>query len=398
MNGTVLASLDPALPALGAFFDADRLSELFSRPVYADRLRHKRGVSAIARLRRPGPGGVRGADPAPRWLAAYAPEHAPKLDRTLARAATQGYDVEVIELGDGHMLVAGPIGVDMKLHRTLRPFAGSGTLAFRPGAVLNYNPHRRVVFRLGSDAATLVCKAGQADSTETALLDGLAARGVPVLQRVAPGDAPLADGLRYYPWFGNGDLQEANLRNDPDTDRWARAAGGALASLHAQPVQFGRPAGHDPLRKLQGLLERNTSLLPAERGRLAAIHATLVRRLDDSEAPVLVHGDFSADQVLVGSAGVLLADFDRSTTAPPGLDVGAFSAVDLLQEPSTGRPLREHFLAGYEEAGGQIGEGAVLTWTAAHLLDRLNEPFRSCSPRWREEIGDRLELLEGLLP
>ncbi|MUK03486.1 phosphotransferase [Vibrio cholerae] len=223
------------------------------------------------------------------------------------------------------------------------------------------------------------------------------ARGVPVLQRVEPHDAPAADGLRYYPWFGSGDLQQASRSHDPDVDRWARAAGAALASLHAQPPQVARPPAHGPLRKLQGLLERNASLLPAERARLTAIHATLVRRLGDSSAPVPVHGDFSADQVLVGPEGVLLADFDRSTTAPPGLDVGAFVAVDLLHNPSSGRPLRERFLAGYEEAGGRIGEGTVLTWTAAHLLDRLNEPFRACSPRWREEMGDRLDLLEGLL-
>jgi hypothetical protein len=396
MNGTVVGSIDPALPALGIFFDPDRLSELFSRPLYTDRLRHKRGVSAVARLRRPGTGALE-ADPAPRWLAAYAPEHAPKLDRTLARAAAQGYDVELIELGDGHTLVAGPIGVDMKLHRTLRPFAGSEPLTFPPGAVLNYNPHRRVVFRLGIGSAPLVCKAGQADATEAAFLDGLAARGVPVLQRVEPHDAPAADGLRYYPWFGSGDLQQASRSHDPDVDRWALAAGAALASLHAQPPQVARPPAHGPLRKLQGLLERNASLLPAERARLTAIHATLVRRLGDGSAPVPVHGDFSADQVLVGPEGVLLADFDRSTTAPPGLDVGAFVAVDLLHKPSSGRPLRELFLAGYEEAGGRISEGTVLTWTAAHLLDRLNEPFRACSPRWREEMGDRLDLLEGLL-
>ena len=401
MSGAII---DPALPALPAIFDPVELSALFSRPVHADRLRHKQGVSAVARLRTLHPGeaptadipAASDADAAPRWVATYAPHHAAKLDKTLARAATHGYAIDVIELPGRHTLVAGPIGLDMKLHDTLRAFDGHLRPTLGPGRVLNYNPHRRVVFRIESAAGATVCKAGRADPAETAFLTDLAERGVPVLQRIIPPDLPRSGTLRYYPWFGQGDLHQAAESDDHDAARSARSAGAALALLHAQPTHLAPRPGKDPLHKLHTLNERDLHLAPGSQARLSRIHAALVQRLGDDDRIVLVHGDFSADQVLVDASHVLLADFDRSTTAPPGTDLGSFMAVDLLQERASGRSLRGHFLDGYEDAGGRIDEDTVLAWTAAHLLDRLNEPFRSCSPSWRDDTEERLEMLAAL--
>lgn len=399
------ACIDPALPVLPALFDPAELSALFSRPVRADRLRHKRGVSAVARLRAlpprqdptDGTTPALAADTAPRWLATYAPHHAPKLGRTLARAARHGYDLDVIDLPGRQTLVAGPIGLDMKLYDTLRAFDGHHGPTLEPGAVLNYNPHRRVVFRIGTAGGAVVCKAGRTDPSETAFLADLAARGVPVLQRVLPPDVPRAGTLRYYPWFGQGDLQHAAGRDDHDAARSAHSAGAALALLHAQPTHLAPGPGKDPLHTLGTLLERSLHLAPGDQARLDRIHAALVRRLSDDDRTVLVHGDFSADQVLVDASHVLLADFDRVTTAPPGMDLGSFLAVDLLQERTSGRSLRDHLLEGYEDAGGRIDDETVLAWTAVHLLDRLNEPFRSCSPSWRDDTEERLEMLAALV-
>ncbi|WP_104167792.1 phosphotransferase family protein [Arthrobacter sp. SX1312] len=397
-----VALIDPALPALPAIFDPVGLSALFSRPVHADRLRHKQGVSAVARLRTRHPGQAPpadarrapDADPAPRWVATYAPHHAAKLDKTLARAANHGYDIDVIGLPGRHTLVAGPIGLDMKLHDTLRAFEGHHRLSLGPGRVLNYNPHRRVVFRMETAAGATVCKAGRADPAETAFLADLARRGVPVLQRIIPLDAPQAGTLRYYPWFGQGDLQQVAGEDGHDA---ARSAGAALALLHAQPTDLAPRPARDLLHKLRTLNERDLHLTPGSQARLSRIHAALVRRLGDDDRTALVHGDFSADQVLVDASHVVLADFDRSTTAPPGTDIGSFVAVDLLQERASGRTLRGHFLDGYEDAGGRIDQDTVLAWTAAHLLDRLDEPFRSCSPSWRDDTEERLEMLAALV-
>ncbi|MBG6225409.1 aminoglycoside phosphotransferase (APT) family kinase protein [Arthrobacter sp. CAN_A2] len=399
------AVIDPALPALPTIFDPVELSAAFSRPVHADRLRHKQGVSAVARLlpldtrRDPAADTTArpGAGAAPRWVATYAPHHAPKLGKTLARAAQHGHDIEVIALPGHRTLVAGPIGLDMKLHDTLRAFDGHDRLILEPGGVLNYNPHRRVVFRIETSAGAIVCKAGRTDPAEAAFLADLAARGVPVLQRIIPPDAPQAGALRYYPWFGQGDLQEAARRDDPDVARSAHAAGAALALLHAQPTHLAPGPGKDPLDKLRSLDQRNLHLMPGSQARLSSIHAGLVRRLGDDDRTVIVHGDLSADQVLVDASHVLLADFDRSTTAPAGTDIGSFIAVDLLQERASGRKLRGHFLEGYAAGGGRIDNGTVLAWTAVHLLDRLNEPFRSCSPSWRDETEERLEMLAALV-
>ncbi|MFC3299330.1 phosphotransferase family protein [Arthrobacter agilis] len=319
------------------------------------------------------------------------------MDKTLARAARQGHHLEVVELPGRHTLVAGPISLDMKLHDTLHAFNGYNARALEPGAVLNYNPHRRVVFRIETAAGPVVCKAGPTNPAETAFLAELTARGVPVLQRMSPPDMPHTSTLRYYPWFGQGDLHQAAGRRDHTAAGSAHSAGAALALLHAQPAHLAPKRRSDPLDKLRSLSKRKLHLTPTNQTRLGRVQAALARRLSEGDRAVLVHGDFSADQVLVDSPGVLLADFDRCTVAPPAMDLGSFVAVDLLQARTSSRELRSDFLTGYEEAGGHVNEESLLAWTAVHLLDRLNEPFRSCSPFWQDETEERLEMLAALV-
>ncbi|HEX2247789.1 MAG TPA: hypothetical protein VHH13_09595, partial [Arthrobacter sp.] len=56
------AVIDADLPALDAVMDPARLSALFGRPVSADHLRYKPGVSVVAR--------IAGRD-GPAWIAGY---------------------------------------------------------------------------------------------------------------------------------------------------------------------------------------------------------------------------------------------------------------------------------------------------------------------------------------
>ncbi|MBG6183472.1 hypothetical protein IWX65_001423 [Arthrobacter sp. CAN_A214] len=392
------AAVDPALPALGVLFDPPRLSALLGRPVRANRLRHKPGVSVVARLREDN-GGIR-------WLTAYAPGKGAKVEKTLRRAAETGVALETIPLPDapGQFLVSGPIELDPRLYKTLRPFRSSGIL--EEWSVLNYNPHRRVVFAVGQGHTRTVCKTGSAHRADADLLERLVAGGVPVLTQANPAGLPDLGGLRYFPWFGSGDLSMRPVSGPgtAGTDAPAFAAGQALALLHAQPPASLTPGSHAPAAALAHHVARNSSLVPPLAERLENLSGALEPLLRRPGHAALIHGDFSADQVLVDGSDIRLIDLDRCTYGAAAADLGSFAAVELLQMPVPaqvpdvfGLPLTGTMLEGYSAGLRDVSREEVLPWVVFHLLSRLGDPFRSCSPNWSEEMEARLDLMEDLL-
>ncbi|GAB3264911.1 phosphotransferase family protein [Arthrobacter pigmenti] len=406
--------MDPDLPALDLFFDPSRLSTLVGRPVRADHLRHKTGVSAVARIQ-PDDGGT------PGWIAAYHRDAAVKAENVLRQRrerspASTAAELIAVRGQDGQMVISGPLQLDKKLHKVLAPFAGSDAgVTNLSGNVLNYNPFRRVVFSLQTDAGTVVCKAGSAMVDTTApLLGALAAAGVPVVEEFTP--ATLPDGipqsprLRYYPWFGSTDLASmgSDVAGSP-AGGLSREAGKALAMLHARQLPQGplpgdavNRHGRDPYGcgRLRKMVRDLSQLAPALASRLDRLHNKLAIRLGSGGQQVLIHGDFSADQVLVDGGQVRLIDFDRSSHGPAAADLGSFAAVELLSAaPHGGRTTRllPALLEGYLAGGGSVNDADIDVWTAFHLLGRLNEPFRQCRKDWEAEMGSRLTLAEEML-
>ena len=127
----------------------------------------------------------------------------------------------------------------------------------------------------------------------------------------------------------------------------------------------------DLVRQLMATRSMITCLLPgleapvdALTGRLlAAVGAAGPRR----QQPVMVHGDFSADQVLVDGPAVRIIDFDRVTTSDPARDLGSFAAVEDIADPAGVGPVAggrktAQLIDGYREAGGRViaGQGGDL--------------------------------------
>src|SRR5690606_6253025 len=90
-----------------------------------------------------------------------------------------------------------------------------------------------------------------------------------------------------------------------------------------------------------------TALAPHTAPRVAAILARLRPRMAATVTPpVLVHGDFSPDQVIVredgtGSFVVTLLDFDRAGAGHPAADCGALAAWlarSTLEAPAAAVP------------------------------------------------------------
>lgn len=367
---------------LDTLLDAAGLSELLGRDVVARSARVKPGAQVTLGLEDPA-GGTAG------WVRVLWPALRPKAAKVAERAARRGQPLTERPLGD-LLLQSGTVGSDPALAngvRALRP-RRLRDLVDRPDAVLRYNPLRRVLVR---DGATVVRLAAEPDALRHRLLTRLAGVGLPV-------PAPLDDGsvpdVSVRPFFGDADL----LRTpSPEGMAWA---GRTLADLHARGTRLldepelaalhHRPATADPHR-----LAHDLARLDADLGRRTTELAdALGARPAPGGAPVLLHGDASADQVLVDTATGrrLLNDFDRAAVGPAALDLGSWLAV------GDGGPLDAAFLAGYAEAGGALPSASDrVTARATGLFSRVMAPLRDADPDWRAGIAARLDRLAEVL-
>ncbi|NQX15824.1 phosphotransferase family protein [Rathayibacter sp. VKM Ac-2857] len=360
-----LARRDPALPALAELLDPRRLADALGHPLRVTRRRWKRAADVVVAFDAPdGPG----------WIASYADPA--KLAKTRERAARVG-----VELREHPALAAlsGPAHADRELSPTLRRLERSEPGLLERSRVLRHNPHRRLVLADGSRVVKIVPRGAAAAVAEVARVQAeLAARGVPVL---AP--TVLGSGAASTPWWGEGDLAE-----QPSAGA-AEAAGAALARLHeVRGVRVPAGSRDEVATAVRALADLAPGLAP----RLERLVATLGAPRDATPArSVVVHGDFSADQVLVGD-GVRLIDFDRVRLDEPERDLGG-----LLAAEAPGSALAEALLEAYRAAGGAVDEAALRRRTASGVLLRAVEPFRTALPDWRERLDDAVTRAEEVL-
>jgi aminoglycoside phosphotransferase (APT) family kinase protein len=105
---------------------------------------------------------------------------------------------------------------------------------------------------------------------------------------------------------------------------------------------------------------------------------------------VLLHGDFSPDQILVSGTSVRIIDFDRVRTGESASDIGSFSAVEQIPCRGTSGPTAfgeqtERLIQGYRESGGQVLPARVAVWAAYRLFLGSVDPFRDRVACWPEE-------------
>lgn len=371
-------------PLLDRLLDEQALSLLVGRPVAVGSVRAKPGTLLVLGL----------VDPAARrpvgWARVLWPSARDKAEKTTLRAQRRGLRLVERGLADGLLLQAGRIDTDPGLANAVRRARPRRLrdLVLDAGTVLRHNPLRRVLVR---DGEAVVRIAAAHDPLARPLLLRLAALGLPVPAVLDDGDQPLVSSRRF---FGDGDLL-----GTPSAEgvRWA---GETLARVHAATdavLADGRVAGWLRPRR-PGCVPEDTlgSLDPA----LGAWFDVLADRLLGRPAlpgpDVVLHGDASADQVLVDTArgARQLNDFDRAALGPAALDLGSWLAVDRL----AGVGLGEEFLAGYARGGGVVPDAAALTTALAHgLLSRVTAPVREGNPDWRVGVAARLDDLAEVL-
>jgi thiamine kinase-like enzyme len=408
-----LARRDGELPSLATVLDDDRLSELVGEQIHVTRVRYKPRTSALVAFHRAGNGKEDYG-----WAFTTAPADNGKLYGRARSSESRGGGIRLLR-PDPHrweeVVAVGGIEDDWALRKNLCWLGSRGLKRLgavpRPerellgGAarVLRYKPERRLVLMEQTPDAPIVIKiAAQLapDDVERPFQQLLELHGVPVLPRL--GDAACSrHGISASPKWGDGDLLAVD---DPEC---ARRAGEALARLHGIPAQVKScPARHEDLQwQITATRKMVGALLPALEGPAAMLAERLRRRLldpADHGNRVLVHGDFSADQVLVSGSEVRLIDFDRAHTGTAEADVGSFAAVEeMSQWRRHSSPARaahtEHLLDGYARSGGRFRPAAVDAWAAFRMFSNSVDPFRDRTPEWAADMSRHLDRASELV-
>ncbi|BCS34820.1 hypothetical protein TBR22_A40460 [Luteitalea sp. TBR-22] len=194
--------------------------------------------------------------------------------------------------------------------------------------------------------------------------------GVPLDRLWADGlEAGLAGevGRTIARWHGSHDTQLPD-RRFPDDRAAIEAAAGLVGAL---APDLG-PAARDLAARLAVLLRVPVPSVP-------------------------LHGDLHAAQVLARPAGIAFVDLDEACRGAAGADLGAFLASLLAAatlSPGTlpgVDALCDAVVDGYAREAGQVPV-ALDAWTAAHLLRRAPEPFRTRHQDWPGATASLLRL------
>lgn len=189
-----------------------------------------------------------------------------------------------------------------------------------------------------------------------------------------------------------------DLSAHPDQEVGWRAAGRALAALHegtAGGLRHGDArAGQEAVTAAAGQV---AALLPDLATDVLDVARTVAAELGSLPRPVrAVHGDFSADQVVVRPDGfVTIIDLDAAGLGAPEEDLGCLTASTTICAEDAGDPDQaarrlDDFRTAYEAGGQPVNERSVALHAVAHRLRKAADPFRECAPDWREQVTRRV--------
>ncbi len=272
--------------------------------------------------------------------------------------------------------------------------------------VLRYKPERRLVVELCSTKARSVVKCyrpadfdlayGNACFIEQA---GGIGRGEVITPRLL--GRSMRHKMMAFSWVKGKAMQELlEQRNRAMLEE----LGSVLSSLHKMPGNL--DVCWEPATEI-GAMESACSLLawldPELGDQSWELSAKLSAMLSSKTwARQPIHGDMSADQILVGDEGLCVLDFDRACMGPAERDLGSFWAWQLAyasysqDSDHTGQEIKA-LCAGYEKGGGELDREGVKLFAAVGLVQRALEPFRRRSVGWNYDAGQLLERARKLI-
>jgi len=270
---------------------------------------------------------------------------------------------------------------------------------------VRYKPERRYVARLQAQSGERAALRLYADGGfEPARSAASAFRSAGALSVPGLLGSSARDRALLLEWVPGRSLEEvlAEPRLDPTA---AARVGTALALLHEQqPAALTTPAPLAGAAAVHAAAGGLAALLPSLGERADALGNRLLGRL--ARLPALrstIHGDFSADQVLLAAGRAAILDLDRAGLGHPAADLGSFvaalerDALDGTLERSRVDAFAGELVAAYRDRSGCAALPVELH-TAAALLRLAVEPFRRREPDWpgrAERLLARAEELEG---
>lgn len=365
---------------LDVVLDPDRLRSVLDRgDITVTRVRHKPGQYAVAALADDeGPAG---------WARVTADLDRGKRD--VERGGRVGREVTLRSAGGGLFVSSGDLWSDPKLAGILARHAD----VVDASVVVRHNPLRRLVLRRGAAQIRVTAEPQpEVEAWAPALLDETAALTAMLRGRSGPH-------LTRWEWVPGHSL-EHRLGADPQSGHASgEHLGRLLARVHSTPHTSGPSVPDLPTLDRAGL-RRAAGDLGVLDPHLGARMESLVRTLPEARrAPrVLLHGDYSADQVILTATGPRVIDLDRAGIGPAVRDIASALAVESLRSGAPGGPVGEGLRRGYEDAGGRWPATEDLAGaTAAALLSRAQEPLRQARPDWRDATSGILAMTADLL-
>ncbi len=283
------------------------------------------------------------------------------------------------------------------LQRWLPGEADSGDINWR---FLRYKPGRRCVVGIYRDATPLaVVRCASAKEYGTVLQGCATGAALGQLELLGLDGHLRMTATR---WTPGQSLDR--LLNTTDMPELTRKAGKALAAVHGAAftpaLQRDREAILRPVWREQQSL---AVIYPQMQMRFERCAALLEQHIGRFSAPsTVLHGDFSADQVVVApDASLRIIDWDRSASGHPFNDPGTFIArlemdvIEGLLSREQADCAREALLAGYCDVRTISLDG--LEWYIVQaLLCLATEPFRQRATDWPQRTERLLTRVEQL--
>ena len=252
---------------------------------------------------------------------------------------------------------------------------------------LSYRPERHYTARLDCGPRQWALKAYSPEGYAAAEVNALqlAKTGSP-LARLAARSSEMH--LLLFPWAPGRTLRDTLAEAEFDVALVERA-GALLAALHVE-----RSAGlpcrtrTDEVQTLQETTALIVQLCPELGESVARLIVEIAGRLEFAPAErALVHGDFSARQIVVEDGALTLLDTDDACRGDPACDLGNFLAKlhrDHLRGDLTSERLEActaALLAGYREARGRLPPRIGL-YVALALLRAAPHSFQHSEIDW----------------
>ena len=261
---------------------------------------------------------------------------------------------------------------------------------------VRYKPGARCVFRydLQTHAGPQVCFGKLLASGGEELAATIAAlhrtsEQVPLVPRIPRPLAYWPDlHMLVQPGVAGGELNARafDSAEEPATrTRWLREAGACLAALHQYAsIDVAQRTLAEDIEELREYQAPMTLADPELAARFEQALALVEAGAGHEQAPPVVsHGAFRTDQLMIQGADMVLIDLDTFCRASPARDVGNFLAY--LRWKAIRRPEQqpmiaqagEAFLAGYKADGSGLDTRQLARYQAASLLKIAGRRFRS---------------------